>query len=191
MLRQSLDTGGEGGIRTPDTVARMPHFECGAFNHSATSPGRAFDLSSRSFAGPESRSRAGRVAIAAIAGRFKADRVGLRPILVGCRLRNPRRSRPSPSRHTGQDQGPCGHRAPPGARQSRPGDAAPRLPRARAERPVKEGPSVALVRSCRSWRPGAGTDLERAATYIPCSCAAPSPTDERGRRRACPQGSCR
>src|SRR5947209_3578457 len=31
--------GGEGGIRTPDTVARMPHFECGAFNHSATSPG--------------------------------------------------------------------------------------------------------------------------------------------------------
>jgi hypothetical protein len=32
--------GGEGGIRTPDTVARMPHFECGAFNHSATSPTR-------------------------------------------------------------------------------------------------------------------------------------------------------
>ena len=31
--------GGEGEIRTPDTVARMPHFECGAFNHSATSPG--------------------------------------------------------------------------------------------------------------------------------------------------------
>src|SRR5215510_7692588 len=30
--------GGEGGIRTPDTVTRMPHFECGAFNHSATSP---------------------------------------------------------------------------------------------------------------------------------------------------------
>src|ERR671910_2497850 len=36
--------GGEGGIRTPETVARMPHFECGAFNHSATSPspGEAF-----------------------------------------------------------------------------------------------------------------------------------------------------
>ena len=32
--------GGEGGIRTPDTVARTPHFECGAFNHSATSPWR-------------------------------------------------------------------------------------------------------------------------------------------------------
>src|ERR671915_2359703 len=30
--------GGEGGIRTPDTVTRMPHFECGAFNRSATSP---------------------------------------------------------------------------------------------------------------------------------------------------------
>jgi hypothetical protein len=33
-----LFVGGEGGIRTPDTVARMPHFECGAFDHSATSP---------------------------------------------------------------------------------------------------------------------------------------------------------
>src|SRR5437879_9473554 len=32
-------SGGEGGIRTPDTVTRMPHFECGAFNRSATSPG--------------------------------------------------------------------------------------------------------------------------------------------------------
>ena len=31
-------SGGEGGIRTPDTVARMPHFECGAIDHSATSP---------------------------------------------------------------------------------------------------------------------------------------------------------
>ena len=26
------------GFRTPDTLASMPHFECGAFNHSATSP---------------------------------------------------------------------------------------------------------------------------------------------------------
>ena len=33
-----LVSGGEGGIRTPDTVTRMPHFECGAFNRSATSP---------------------------------------------------------------------------------------------------------------------------------------------------------
>jgi hypothetical protein len=34
-------SGGEGGIRTPDTVARMPHFECGAIDHSATSPAAA------------------------------------------------------------------------------------------------------------------------------------------------------
>src|SRR5262249_42514341 len=38
ILEEFLSGGGEGGIRTPDTVARMPHFECGAFNHSATSP---------------------------------------------------------------------------------------------------------------------------------------------------------
>ena len=30
--------GGEGGIRTHGTVARTPHFECGAFDLSATSP---------------------------------------------------------------------------------------------------------------------------------------------------------
>src|SRR6266478_4921911 len=34
-----LRTGGEGGIRTPDRLAPMPHFECGAIDHSATSPG--------------------------------------------------------------------------------------------------------------------------------------------------------
>jgi hypothetical protein len=34
-------SGGEGGIRTLDTLASMPHFECGAFNHSATSPYRS------------------------------------------------------------------------------------------------------------------------------------------------------
>src|SRR5258708_22173983 len=39
--------GGEGGIRTPDRLAPMPHFECGAFDHSATSPGaKAGDSSS-------------------------------------------------------------------------------------------------------------------------------------------------
>lgn len=40
LHRQSLhiDNGGEGGIRTHDTLASMPHFECGAFDHSATSP---------------------------------------------------------------------------------------------------------------------------------------------------------
>ena len=30
--------GGEGGIRTPDTLARTPVFETGPFNHSGTSP---------------------------------------------------------------------------------------------------------------------------------------------------------
>ena len=30
--------GGEGGIRTHGTVSGTPHFECGAFDHSATSP---------------------------------------------------------------------------------------------------------------------------------------------------------
>ena len=34
----SRAAGGEGGIRTHGTVARTPHFECGAFDHSATSP---------------------------------------------------------------------------------------------------------------------------------------------------------
>ena len=36
----STTYGGEGGIRTHVTVARKPHFECGAFDHSATSPCR-------------------------------------------------------------------------------------------------------------------------------------------------------
>jgi hypothetical protein len=45
--KAELKTGGEGGIRTPDTVARMPHFECGAFNHSATSPERKSQAASR------------------------------------------------------------------------------------------------------------------------------------------------
>lgn len=31
-------TNGEGGIRTPAAVTRRPHFECGAFSRSATSP---------------------------------------------------------------------------------------------------------------------------------------------------------
>ena len=34
----NLVCGGEGGIRTPGTLARTPHFECGAIDHSATSP---------------------------------------------------------------------------------------------------------------------------------------------------------
>jgi hypothetical protein len=31
-------SGGEGGIRTPDTLSGMPVFKTGAINHSATSP---------------------------------------------------------------------------------------------------------------------------------------------------------
>ena len=30
--------GGGGGIRTPDTLTRIPVFKTGAFNHSATPP---------------------------------------------------------------------------------------------------------------------------------------------------------
>jgi hypothetical protein len=37
-LSPKIFYGGEGGIRTHDTLAGMPHFECGAFDHSATSP---------------------------------------------------------------------------------------------------------------------------------------------------------
>jgi hypothetical protein len=38
VSRRLAMLGGEGGIRTHGTVARTPHFECGAFDHSATSP---------------------------------------------------------------------------------------------------------------------------------------------------------
>lgn len=34
----SLYFGGERGIRTPGTVARTPHFECGPIDHSGISP---------------------------------------------------------------------------------------------------------------------------------------------------------
>ena len=37
---QSYLNGGEGGIRTPVTLARKADFESAAFDHSATSPGR-------------------------------------------------------------------------------------------------------------------------------------------------------
>jgi membrane-bound lytic murein transglycosylase F len=44
-------SGGEGGIRTRDTLARMPDFESGTFNHSATSPRQvAHSSTSRRFA---------------------------------------------------------------------------------------------------------------------------------------------
>src|SRR6185369_10545457 len=35
---RASEYGGEGGIRTHDTLSSTPHFECGTFNHSATSP---------------------------------------------------------------------------------------------------------------------------------------------------------
>ena len=34
-----LGRSGEGGIRTPDTVTRIQHFQCCSFSHSDTSPG--------------------------------------------------------------------------------------------------------------------------------------------------------
>lgn len=34
----SISYGGQGGIRTHDTLAGMPHFECGAIDHSTTCP---------------------------------------------------------------------------------------------------------------------------------------------------------
>jgi hypothetical protein len=36
------ETGGWGGIRTLETLARLPVFKTGAFNHSATHPCNAF-----------------------------------------------------------------------------------------------------------------------------------------------------
>ena len=38
MFRNSFILSGERGIRTPGTVARTPHFECGPFDHSGISP---------------------------------------------------------------------------------------------------------------------------------------------------------
>jgi hypothetical protein len=38
LQREKSGHGGEGGIRTLDTLARIPVFETGLFNHSSTSP---------------------------------------------------------------------------------------------------------------------------------------------------------
>ena len=38
---QQLSIGGWGGIRTPETLAGLPVFKTGAFNHSATHPARS------------------------------------------------------------------------------------------------------------------------------------------------------
>ncbi len=37
-MQQNKGSGGEGGIRTHDTVSRMLAFEASTFNHSVTSP---------------------------------------------------------------------------------------------------------------------------------------------------------
>ena len=55
MELRGSGSGGEGGIRTHVTVTRKPHFECGAFDLSATSPrGR---IVSRRGAGPVDEAR--------------------------------------------------------------------------------------------------------------------------------------
>ena len=39
--------GGRGEIRTPETVTRLPHFECGAIDHSATLPALHGDVAEK------------------------------------------------------------------------------------------------------------------------------------------------
>jgi hypothetical protein len=41
-LALNKGSGGEGGIRTHGALPGTPHFECGTFDHSATSPGAVF-----------------------------------------------------------------------------------------------------------------------------------------------------
>ena len=47
--------GGEAGIRTLGTLAGTPHFECGAFDHSATSPQRTRGLGYKAIGAIERR----------------------------------------------------------------------------------------------------------------------------------------
>ena len=54
-------TGGEGGIRTPDTLSGMPVFKTGAINHSATSPATTVLLQSQFYG--RSRTRSGPIAL--------------------------------------------------------------------------------------------------------------------------------
>jgi hypothetical protein len=72
------DFGGEGGIRTPDTVARMPHFECGAFNHSATSPGRTAGLKPGRYVAASARPDKGAVESRCVIPRIGRGNRGLR-----------------------------------------------------------------------------------------------------------------
>ena len=64
-----------GGDSNPrDRSPSLPHFECGAIDHSATSPGRARSLDARAWAGPVNRrSDAGSGLLSDAALRSKAD----------------------------------------------------------------------------------------------------------------------
>jgi hypothetical protein len=47
LIERKNRAGGGGGIRTHETVARLPVFKTGAFNHSATPPKRSHHLNRR------------------------------------------------------------------------------------------------------------------------------------------------
>ena len=51
QVKDNEGNGGERGIRTPDTVSRIPVFKTGAFNHSAISPTTTVLLQSYDFSG--------------------------------------------------------------------------------------------------------------------------------------------
>jgi hypothetical protein len=46
QVKRIMRTGGEGGIRTPDTLSGMPVFKTGVFNRSTTSPANTVLLQS-------------------------------------------------------------------------------------------------------------------------------------------------
>jgi hypothetical protein len=64
--------GGERGIRTPDTVSRIPVFKTGAFNHSAISPATTVLLQSAGF----SRSGARLLALIHLVSKGSFHRAG-------------------------------------------------------------------------------------------------------------------
>ena len=103
-------TGGEGEIRTPDRLAPMPHFECGAFNHSATSPqgraaGAARVVGAANSMGPHTRqapankntASAGRNQTAAKAWPSAGPASGKNPSDKSCLCRRIALTRPTPS----------------------------------------------------------------------------------------------
>jgi hypothetical protein len=74
LSRSRFKYGGEGGIRTPDRLAPMPHFECGAFDHSATSPGAKKTSDSRRPGSGASSRRGWRGRQVAAAAKFRRTR---------------------------------------------------------------------------------------------------------------------